>query len=373
MIASLSRVPRPRRRNSLSSTSVRFVSWVALAACLSSCTNIGPTTIPRDRFDYNSAISDSWKEQTLLNVVRLRYADMPMFVEVASVVSGYSLESSVSLGVTQDEVAGRTSSLGAASGTGKYTDRPTITYAPITGSNFTASFLSPIPPEVVLFLVQSGWPADTILNLTLDSINGLRGRKSSTSARRPGDPEFFEVIGLIREIQQAGAVGLQVREDDEDKRTTLLIIHKSAIEDAHEEAASRLRQLLGIAPDDTEISIEYGYLPTKQAEVAMITRSVLQVIAQLAFQVNVPSQHVDEGRTLSTIIADDQSKTPLKIHYSDTEPEEAFVSVTYGDYWFYIDDRDFESKRVFTIVMLLMSLMESGDRTGLPLVTIPAG
>ena len=54
--------------------------------------------VTRDRFNYNTAISDSWKEQTLLNIVKLRYADMPVFVAVTSVVSGYTLESSVDLG-----------------------------------------------------------------------------------------------------------------------------------------------------------------------------------------------------------------------------------------------------------------------------------
>ena len=118
---------------------------------LTGCSHIGPKTVPRDRFDYNNAIADSWKEQTLLNIVKLRYADMPLFVEVASVVSGYTLESSVSLGGTvssKDAIQGDFIALGTA---GKYTDRPTITYAPITGKKSNKSFL------MILFsLTESG-------------------------------------------------------------------------------------------------------------------------------------------------------------------------------------------------------------------------
>ena len=76
-----------------------FLTAVALLF-FTGCSHIGPKTLPRDRFDYNTAIADSWKEQSLLNIVKLRYADMPLFVEVASVVSGYTLESSVNLGGT---------------------------------------------------------------------------------------------------------------------------------------------------------------------------------------------------------------------------------------------------------------------------------
>ena len=66
-----------------------------LTFSIAACTSIGPGTVPHDRIDYASAIGNSWKEQTLLNIVKLRYADMPIFLEVAQVIAGYQLQSAI--------------------------------------------------------------------------------------------------------------------------------------------------------------------------------------------------------------------------------------------------------------------------------------
>ena len=61
------------------------------------CAYIGPRTIITDRFNYSDAIGASWKQQTLLNIVKMRNADLPVFVDVSLVVSGYSLETNLSI------------------------------------------------------------------------------------------------------------------------------------------------------------------------------------------------------------------------------------------------------------------------------------
>jgi hypothetical protein len=48
---------------------------------VTACAGIGPGTVPHDRIDYGSAIGDSWKEQTLLNIIKLRYVAMPIVLE----------------------------------------------------------------------------------------------------------------------------------------------------------------------------------------------------------------------------------------------------------------------------------------------------
>ena len=62
----------------------------------------------------------------------------------------------------------------------------------------------------------------------------------------------------------------------------------------------------------------------------------------------------------------------IEIHSSKTNPPHAFVAVPYNDHWFWIDRRDLKSKKVFSFMMLLFTLADTGETPALPLITIPA-
>ena len=138
---------------------VIVVLLVATAVLLGSgCQSVGPGTIKRDRLHYATAVADSWKEQLLLNIVKMRYADAPAFLEVVSVVSGYSLETGVSLlgQFSPEPLRGDTFVGGGLSG--RFTDRPTISYSPLTGEKFTRNLMAPVPLDALMFVIQGEHP-----------------------------------------------------------------------------------------------------------------------------------------------------------------------------------------------------------------------
>lgn len=304
---------------------------------LTGCGALGPNTIPRDRFDYNMEIARSWKEQTLLNIVKLRYADMPLFVEVASVVSGYSLESSVSAGGTvsaKDAVQGDFFSLGTG---GKYTDRPTITYVPITGQKFNKSFMTPIPPRLILFLMQSGWPVDMIFPITVDSVNGLRGRISAGVNERSGDSEFYRVISGLRKLQKSGYVGMRIIKGEDKEETTVMFFYRKNMTLEIKEVLQEVNNLLGLQTGATDIKVNYGSIPKNDLEIAMLTRSMMQIMVVLAAQIDVPPEHVADGQTIPSLGAPDGSSEEkigqlIKVNFSKDKPEKAFIAVKYADH-----------------------------------------
>ncbi len=64
-----------------------LAAMIVASVHLAGCVAVGPPTVARDRLDYVSAISESWKRQTLLNLLKTRYYDAPVFMDVASVIN----------------------------------------------------------------------------------------------------------------------------------------------------------------------------------------------------------------------------------------------------------------------------------------------
>jgi hypothetical protein len=249
----------------------RWLTAALPAAVVAGCAGIGPATVPHDRIDYGSAIGDSWKEQTLLNIVKLRYADMPIFLEVAQVIAGYQLQSavtgSVTLGNFTANLVDRLTAAGSATAGGTYTDRPTVVYAPLTGVDFLKRLMTPIPPSSVLFMLQSGYFADRIMPIMLASINGLNNEPNRI--RRPADPKFTRLVELMRDGQLAGAIQFRIERAKEGAESSVLIFGPNK-DPQLAERGREIKNLLGIRQDLWELRVNYGgYSRTRLASAGL--------------------------------------------------------------------------------------------------------
>lgn len=351
---------------------------IALATALTAgtgCKSIGPQTVARDRFDYSSSIGESWKRQTLLNIVKLRYLDPPIFVDVGQIVAGYSLESGLTVGGAFPEspnFGGQTATVG---GSARFTDRPTITYTPLTGNKFVKALMTPLPPDSVFFTMQSGYAADVVLFAGVRVMNGLKNQEASLSGVTPPDPKFIRALELLRKIQLSGAVGMRVEQDAAKRQTTLVTFRSKDISDETLANIRELRQLLRLDPNATELKLVFGPAASNDKELAMLTRPLLDIMTTMAVQVEVPAEHIKEGRATPGFDATTpttEEQRLVRIHSSKQKPGDAYVAVQYHDHWFWIDDRDLRTKRAFAFMMMLFTLADSGEKDNLPLITIPA-
>ncbi len=341
---------------------------------LTGCQHIGPKTVAVDRFDYSSAIADSWKQQTLLNIVKLRYLDLPVFVDVASIVSGYSLQTGVNVGGTvssRDAIQGDFFAAGASA---IYTDRPTITYVPMTGEKFLRGLITPIDPKNVFFMMQAGYPADFLLGLAVDSLNGVRNRSATGGSFREADPEFVRALELLREVQAAGAVGLRVEEDKAKGSAAVLFFRSDDLPTDIVEKSAEVRRLLKLPAEGQKYTLTYSPMRGPTNELAVNSRSMLQIMQAFASYVDVPEVHVKEHRATPAFedAAAGARHQRVQIHSGKEKPADSFVAVRYRGHWFWIDDGDRQTKRVMTAIMFFFTLADTGDAGKLPLITIPA-
>jgi hypothetical protein len=342
------------------------------------CASVGPGTIARDRFDYITAISNSWKSQMLLNLVKLRYGDAPVFLDVASVINQYGIEGTLGFSGNWADHAQAPwpyTALYNFTGAGRYAERPTITYAPLSGEKFARSLMTPIPPAAVLNFLQAGYPVDLVLRLAVHSINGVQSRYGGGARMREADPEFYPLVEKLREIQQSGDLGMRVRRTG-DQTSTLIVFSKKPVP-AIKAARDEVRKLLGLDPNAEEFSVVYGSVAANDKEIAILTRSMLEILIDLASYIEVPAASATERRTFPTPAAElagGVSVPPLiRIFSSPENPGDVFAAVPYQRDWYWIDDKDLASKRLFTFIMFLFTITETGDKQGAPVITIPVG
>jgi hypothetical protein len=293
--------------------------------------------------------------------VKLRYGDPPAFLDVSSVISQYQIQGSVSAGGTIGS-PNDFANLGAA---GAYIERPTITYTPLSGQKFVKSLLTPIPPSALLTLVQSGWPIDIIFRTTVRSINGIRNTATISMLAQQEDPEFDPLLQAMRSVQQSGALGIRLEKKGDADVVVMIIPPK--FRDQNIEKRDFVRETLGLNKDADEFTLVFGLFPRNDREIAILSRSILEIMGEMTSGIQVPPSDIAEKRVRDF---GPVAEPMVRIQSSEKNPEDSYVAVRYRKHWFSIDDRDFASKRAFAFLSLLLSLTETSPGVA-PIVTVP--
>jgi hypothetical protein len=340
-----------------------------LGAALTACVNLGPNALDKDQLAYGNSIGENWKNQMLANLVKMRYVDMPVFVDVGQIVGGYTLETQIDgrLGFSDGLIGGDTQNLGA---TGRYTDRPTITYMPKTGEDYLRSLLEPVKPSAVLALVLAGYSPRLLFNWSVESINGVR---NFAAARAQGielaDPEFIELVGLITDLQNAGAIGFELEHDPQTRHDVLFMFTERDVDQRAEAKRQRVREILDLDPDRKTFRVLYSPFAMEEDILAIQTRSILQTLMSLSNFVEVPPDHA--RRATPGYKLPPGADRPFHVRVSSERPEDAYAAYQYEGYWYWIDHADLQSKQVFTLMLFLTTLTNRSGMENAPVLTIP--
>ena len=335
---------------------------LVLALLASGCLSLGPRTVRRDRFDYVQALRESWKEEMLLNIVGLRYTELPVFLQVTSVINQYRLEGTLggSVSATTDDVL---------EGEATISNQPTITYVPLAGEAFTRELLTPVAPSAVMSLLQSGWPAALVFRTAVRSINGIGSQLGAEE-----DARFLSIVARLQRIQEANGISMRVEKRDDDHLVVLFFPTETT--DDIEADLRALQAELRLPGGTREFRLVYGQAPKDPGEIAILTRSALELLIELGSYAEVPEGDVREGRTRSTRQAVTLPELPdplIRIRSTPERPSDAFACVRFRGQWFWVDDRDIPSKRTLSFAMLMMALSAGGVAGAAPVVTVSAG
>ncbi len=346
----------------------KYISCLLCLLCLQGCYKVGPTRLDRDQSDYSRAFTSSGKQQTLLNVIRLRYADTPGFLDTMQVISGYQLQRSVSFGVGSSDVTRPYGGIGA-----QMQESPTFTFQPVTGDAYAQSILRPLPPENLLPLAMGGLPIDVLFRLAVQSVNLINNTTAMGREVGHGSPEFFHLIYDLRILQLSGLLGIQLErslaKDVPQDRVFLSVA--SSDDPALERVAREARHFLGMTDDEERIEVVYGGGRPKKGQIRLLTRTILGVLGQIAYQIDVPAVDVTSGRTRPTISPIGRETKPIvTVHVGRKRPEDVFVWTTYNRKFYWVADDDFDSKLAFTMLQILLELSKTSKGTS-AVLTIP--
>jgi hypothetical protein len=384
--------------------------------------SVGPTVACSNRAGYNAAVQRSSNEQLLLNMVRLKYREPMLFLQVGSIASHFNYSAGASASASFPDASPDTYGAGASA---SYSEQPTLTYTPLEGEQFASRILTETDMGTFALLVRGGWNIEDVMRIMVERVGPLRNYPSASAAGGPKTSyeRFIEVAHAWRALQREGRLSflrvsgepVTVAEDIPAGGLGLsdyLSVDQAGyalrpVEDGYEltrsgpptlvveaeyadaAAADRTAELLGVQPQRRRVngrvvdrvrlvpSHAFSVADAAPDEVPVQLRSYSDLLYYVAQGIEVPEAHRREGRIK---VYTDLEGNPvnrrrftsdlLDVRCSESRPADAFVAVRYRGRWFYIADTDTGSKDAFALLSIVFAL-QSKESRAMPVLTLP--
>jgi hypothetical protein len=369
------------------------------------------------------------------NLVRMRYLESPVFLQVASISTNFTLSGNLGASATLPDGASNTYGLDAGAG---YSESPTITFSLPESRKYYGMLMAPLSSNQVLQLIDGGWDSGAVLRTGLRAINGLKNVSIEYSTY-PSAPksysDFLETISLLEKLNMEGladlapgagyalwssSIGPVGKEplaqavlaaatvyakqaggdlvENADGKYDLHIFSRRinmrfAPAAANSPDAQRLKSLLRLDPKRSSYPIrdfEFAALEKGLAyvgappatldpesiwgEIGVRGRSMMEIMQIASTNVQVPQEDIDKGN----VFVDPSSPSPAPaedgmfiVKSSKDEPTNATVRTRYRGHWFYIEDNDLNSRQSFALLNALFAVTAGTVPGANPVLTIP--
>jgi hypothetical protein len=381
---------------------------------------------------YNEAVKEVAEEQLLLNLVRLRYNDDPTRLDVSSIAAQYELDAGAEARpfFGTPNPAGtvfQTFTRILPDITTAAADRPTISLTPLDDPDTIRGVFTPATLDGIVFLAETSYPISTVFRLFIEYMNGVPNAVAASGPPRQIAPEFHEFLRATEILQQlqdsnelrflreekitevsshlpqssvtaaslveAAKSGYEYRQQADGswaliKKDRRLMLHLKPTAVGRPEL-QELCALLHLQPGKTAYEVTVanreeplfdGGRDRESQTINLYPRSLAQASYYLSRGIEVPPEHLACGVVKPAFdptgeVFDWQQLTAglFTVHSVKQcrRPACSSVAIKYRGYWYYIDDRDNDSKITFSLVLAMTRVNLLGTKKGGPMLTLP--
>jgi hypothetical protein len=407
------------------------VCGLVVMSMLQACSTVGPKLYEASFNDYTDAISKTADGQMLGNLVRMRYYETPVFLQVHTVTTSFSVGANAGASATLN--SGAADSYGLNVG-GNVSESPTISFSMPDSEKYYGRMLAPLSAKQVTSLVLAGFDSELVFNTAVRGVNGLRNTSAdleSSSEQSTATREFREAFALIKKLRVEGFVDLElggketfwsspIKVDAKSDIAQVLMLGAASYAMSNDaeivgypdgtwqthkyekhmalrfspgsdqsQDALRLKKLLALKPDRYNFSMVEAEMVNAEkprgvlghspgaldpsviwVEIGLRGRSMLEVMQVASKQVQVPGSDISMGTAAGSSARSDSDW--LVIHSSESEPD-SHLRINHRGHWFYIEESDLRSRQSFAMINALFAVVGGTVPGAAPVMTIPVG